>query len=142
MKSMFNIAQQCPYQSGPAVYSARAFLALISDSNVYDDNLVCLQYGFYKTLENSNIQAGRIPVYLEIKPNPSSQNITVSLINSKDGIQNVILFDVNGKIVFEQEVKTNSKSLVLDIQLLRDGFYFVRVANENGNYNAKLVISN
>jgi Secretion system C-terminal sorting domain len=138
---IYDLAHQCPYQFGPAVYSARAFLALITDSNIYDDNLVCLQYGFFRTFESSNGQLDKNPAYLQIKPNPASQNVTVSLINSKDGIQNVILYDVKGKIVLEQNVKSNVKALFLNTQHLPDGFYFVRVSSENEIFNSKLVIT-
>lgn len=105
------------------------------------DNQVCLQYGFFRTFDNSNGQLDNIPASLQIKPNPASQNVTVSLINSKDGIQNVILYDVNGKIVLEQNVKSNVKTLFLNTQHLPDGFYFVRVSSENEIFNSKLVIT-
>ena len=105
------------------------------------DNQVCLQYGFFRTFDNSNGQLDNIPASLQIKPNPASQNVTVSLINSNEGIQTVNIFDVSGKIVFEQNVESEVKSLFVNTLNLPDGFYFVHVSSKNQIFYGKLVIT-
>jgi hypothetical protein len=72
-----------------------------------------------------------------IAPNPTKNNITVS---SKNNIQSIQLFDVQGRIL--QTVLENKNSTTLDISNKSDGIYFLKVTTEVGSSVEKLVKEN
>ena len=71
---MFNIAQQCPYAGGPAVYIARGLLRVVNDSIEYFDDVVCLQYGIFRTA-NISVQSGEPTI--KLIPNPAANTLVM-----------------------------------------------------------------
>jgi len=73
-------------------------------------------------------------------PNPASQFINISLNNTSEIIDNVIIYDVLGKII--KEVKSiSSNSATIDTSSLSKGVYLLEITTENGlKQNKKLVI--
>ena len=72
-----------------------------------------------------------------IAPNPTNNSVTIT---SKNKIQSIQLFDVQGRIL--QTVLENKKITTLDISNKSDGIYFLKVTTEVGSSVEKLVKEN
>jgi len=72
---------------------------------------------------------------ITIFPNPTDGKIK---INSPSGeqIQDVLIVDITGKLVFQQ----NSPRQTLDLSDLKKGVYFIRINTSKNNYIEKLLI--
>ena len=65
--------------------------------------------------------------FLNIYPNPSNDNITISS-PSLTGITQLSIFNVSGKKIIDRQLTVNENRI--DISTLPRGVYFVRVQNE------------
>ena len=65
---------------------------------------------------------------ITISPNPTHDNITVHFENITD-IKNVVLTDVQGKIIFQSKLPNNN--LQIDLQNNSKGIYMLSVTNKN-----------
>ncbi len=74
---------------------------------------------------------------ITVAPNPAKNVITIT---SKNKIQTMQLFDVQGRIL--QTVSENKKITTLDISNKSDGIYFLKVTTEVGSSVEKLVKEN
>ena len=131
------LAHECPYQFGPAVYGARALLSLIKDSIIYEDYLSCLPYGFFR--HGIQTQFESIPK-LELKPNPTKESVTITLLNSNGGIHKIAVFDLSGKVVLVENLQNNLSSHLLDVENLVDGIYTLKISDIESVYVAKLIV--
>jgi uncharacterized repeat protein (TIGR01451 family) len=91
---------------------------------------------FTAALNNQAFDGTNFTLY----PNPASQFINISLNNTSEIIDNVIIYDVLGKII--KEVKSiASNSTTIDTSSLSKGIYLLEITTENGlKQNKKLVI--
>jgi hypothetical protein len=91
---------------------------------------------FTAALNNQAFDGTNFTLY----PNPASQFINISLNNTSEIIDNVIIYDVLGKII--KEVKSiSSNSATIDTSSLSKGVYLLEITTENGlKQNKKLVI--
>ena len=84
-----------------------------------------------KSFSNNNIQ----PV--SIFPNPFTNHI---LINYKiDEKVNFKVFDVNGKLIYNDNLIFNSDRKEVDLSAFSKGFYFVTIKSKNLTFNTKLI---
>lgn len=123
------IANQCPLDGGDAVYVARSIMEELNGISVYDDYNLCKSEE-----EKSKLSTERQP-NLDLFPNPSSQNVTIT---SELPIKRIQVIDNAGKIVLLQEV--NEKQVKLKIIDLNPGLYIVHVTHENGTTQSKKMI--
>jgi hypothetical protein len=74
---------------------------------------------------------------LSIYPIPTNGPFTVSM-NSPEKTFSIIIYDVVGKIVYEEkDLPTNQK---IDVKSLEKGLYFYKVVCAKSNYNGKIII--
>jgi hypothetical protein len=73
-----------------------------------------------------------------VYPNPTKDIVTIS--NSKQLIQSVQLFDVNGKLLVSQFV--NQNLVDLNLSAMSSGIYFVKIMTENQSVQNVKVIKN
>jgi hypothetical protein len=66
--------------------------------------------------------------YISIYPNPSMGSFTIQAYNPINNFTKVIISDISGKKVFEQDVQVGLKSIAVNHNL-KTGIYFVRVAS-------------
>jgi hypothetical protein len=69
-----------------------------------------------------------------IKPNPTTETATISIITERSSMLNVELYDINGKrldILFNGEALAGETKLLLDGSRLSAGSYFVRIQYGN-----------
>ncbi len=77
-----------------------------------------------------------------IFPNPSSGELKVSFDHSSNESIPLQIFDVTGKIIFQQALHftTGSTTASLDMSSLSNGFYFLKLPAETGVAVQKLII--
>ena len=73
---------------------------------------------------------------IQIYPNPFTDEIKFNL-SGYQGEINISLFDINGRIVYNDFSKTNDKSLHLGF--LKSGVYFLQLTSQNSTYINKIV---
>ena len=92
------------------------------------------QTPFFKTLKsysNNKIE------FVSIFPNPFTSYIS---INYKiDERLNFKLFDVNGKLIYNDDLIFNSNRKEINLSTLSRGFYFVTIKSKNSTFNTKLI---
>lgn len=75
-----------------------------------------------------------------LNPNPASDVINIQFINPVL-IQNYVLTDALGQLVFSDQVNKQTSRLVLDLPELNSGIYFLTLKTEN-NYISKKIFIN
>ncbi|MBL7922500.1 MAG: T9SS type A sorting domain-containing protein [Bacteroidia bacterium] len=79
-----------------------------------------------------------------IYPNPSDGklNLKIRTFSGSEPIH-IIIYDALGKIVFEKIIQIEDGKYDYDfITLLKDGVYTIRLYNNSGTYNNKIIINN
>lgn len=76
-----------------------------------------------------NVDSGGANV-LNVFPNPTKQDIQISIKNHQ--IQEIMLLDVSGKILFQKSFPQGVSQTSLDVQLVNNGCYFLVAKMENG----------
>ena len=76
---------------------------------------------------------------LSIFPNPSSNTITISNIDEQFLNSTIKIYDVQGKIVFDDLITEKSVYHKMDISELNDGLYFVRVISSNNTFKGSFL---
>jgi hypothetical protein len=153
------LCYQCPFTDGSVVYEARALYNQLNETIVnYNDNN-CGQLGFSIGRTNgSNGNEGEnlgleqelishekamkqkfatLPYY-ELFPNPAQDEVNIYSINTT-GSLDVIIQDVNGKIVMQKKVLADVNGASLKLDLL-NGIYFVNLIDGVGNKTIKKLI--
>jgi hypothetical protein len=81
---------------------------------------------------------------IKIYPNPTSQNITVSIDFKNHSNLELAIYDVVGKNVYEYQAKNQYfhglQNFDFNLNNLKKGLYFVEVKTINGKTSTKLLI--
>ncbi|QNL20562.1 T9SS type A sorting domain-containing protein [Hyphobacterium sp. CCMP332] len=126
------------------------------DQNVQDpqilDKCQCYSYGDFspfkraytvETQEEGIDEEVEKPIDLasmNVYPNPSNNNITISLSNKEAKISELRLMDFFGtSFITDQNLAGDH---MIDISRLRNGVYFLNVIDDNGNRYLKQIIKN
>ncbi len=73
-------------------------------------------------------------------PNPSSDEVFISLTTSDDTIHSQInIYDLSGRLVLNQTINTPLNNHKLNIRSLKLGVYFVQLVTKNSKYTQKLI---
>ena len=89
--------------------------------------------GLNKPIENRDIV---------IYPNPATSTIVVKYLKPFDGLWDIYISDINGKIVksFSIPVKSYNRILNISISDLTPGFYFIIISGSgNGTFSSKFI---
>lgn len=134
-----NIAEQCPFSGGVAVYMARNFVALFNDSIDYDDTNNCLQQGYYRlALTDSNVVNAFDIILI---PNPADETTKVLLNKKYEGVCKVMILDSYSKNVYKHEFDCNKQQLSISTKKFSQGVYYVRITVNDITKNLKLIIA-
>jgi len=91
---------------------------------------------FVATLTNPDFTLENLVIY----PNPTSNQVVISVQNSTDTIETIRLMDVLGKVVLQKEVFQNQATL--DLSKLSKGVYMVEIKTENQFTVVKKLVKN
>ncbi len=80
---------------------------------------------------------------LEVYPNPTTNKVHINLNVNEAGAYTIQLMDIDGRVLWKSEVKTNDNTLVKEIQLTDylDGIYFLQATGHGQTYRQKLLIN-
>ena len=133
---LLEIANQCPYYGGEAVYRARAILELVNDSLIYNDDMNCLPYGIYREgkgiVEDSNSK-------ITVKPNPANSYIKVKVNCRENEMYDVEIINAIGQKVLNTTLQCNKENNI-SISYLQQGIYTVTVKTNTKVQSFKLSI--
>jgi len=136
---LLSIAHQCPYAGGPAVERARAFVALVNDSLEYFDDDICLQVGIYRETEELLFD-NPINKFVEIVPNPTTDQFEVRLKSESIGICQIIIRNSLNKVTYTGNFECNDKIFLIEAHNWPSGIYFVWVMIDNSFVETKKLV--
>ncbi|MBK6274444.1 MAG: T9SS type A sorting domain-containing protein [Saprospirales bacterium] len=80
--------------------------------------------------------------FLSIYPNPNNGNFTIDFSSKGNYPITISLFDVTGKIVYQQTILHNDKSLIsINEEILASGLYNIQISSANDVWNKKVLIT-
>tara|TARA_A100001234_G_C12603312_1_gene376015 strand:+ start:202 stop:693 length:492 start_codon:yes stop_codon:yes gene_type:complete len=111
-----------------------------SATGVFNKNGIILRQGFqqpFLLIKKINLlQKNELDVL--VFPNPFKSEINVKLIELPIGTVQLIIYDVNGKVVKQIDYKAK-RDIIIPLQNLTNGNYILNINNSNKNYNATLI---
>lgn len=135
---LIGIAEQCPYTSGNAVFSARVLLSQI-DTVLYTNECESVGFNSNKSQllsdnKDYNITSDKYKIY----PNPSNNIINIELFNVNENIVAFELYDILGKKIYSS-VLTEIKNKI-DITSLKQGVYHYKIDIDNSTFSGKIIV--
>lgn len=76
---------------------------------------------------------------VSITPNPAENTLK---IDANTTISQIVIYNELGQLVLSKKLNSTSAKTELNIAVLREGIYFVKITDENGNSTVKKVIKN
>ncbi len=145
------LANECPYIGGTAVYKARTLNAMYSPASMFDDIKLCNNVGVYKTnntsgntkgifdAENSYLKSllpnSKIPILstnkFNIYPNPASTQITIAYEMKYNEAGLVIIYDIVGRERMKIDLKASVNKIILNVTNLERGIYTYKYISNN-----------
>jgi hypothetical protein len=142
--ALLTLSNGCPDRDGLAVYQARVLYNSIHQHYThFEDN--CTMPSGARMGNSEDHQSTSAPSYdnlISIYPNPNTGNATINLIDAGIMTMQLKVYDVNGRLVFEDRVEDMAgKNYELNVEL-KSGMYFVEVVDitTDAHYKQKLVI--
>jgi len=113
---------------GPAVYKARAMLALFNDTIVFYDDSLCTEQGYAYRLSqdpaDSTVENEKCIVY----PNPSKSAFTVFTgTQSIDEIKVLTVYNTLGQAILSQSATGNRIVVDFQAKALAQGIYTLQI---------------
>ncbi len=120
-----DIANQCPYRGGDAVYDARTLYHLRDSKVEFNDSLLCIGKIITKSIKLQNITS------LKLSPNPAFDLVKVQFVALESNAK-LFLSDVSGKLLYSSDLDSNATEQVIDLQQFNTGVYFISLLNSKG----------
>lgn len=138
--TLSGLAQQCPYEYGPAVYHARAYLKACGDTTEYVNSCeILLSATSNAKLVNINNAVSELPI--SVYPNPAKDklNITSTLLVGTTGEVNI--YDEVGNKVLTVNFTEGKNSMEVNLSNIAAGVYYYKILVEKQMVKSdKLVI--
>ncbi|MGB1003292.1 MAG: S8/S53 family peptidase [Salibacteraceae bacterium] len=117
-----------------------AFALLAAESKLLLDQVADSAYYRYNgNLPNSVSELKDISNKVAMYPNPSSNKVTVALDDLNNAHDwHISMFDVTGKMVY-QRLNIQENKILLDLNILKPGLYFVDIQTSFGSSKRKLI---
>ncbi len=120
-----NIAYQCPFKGGKAVYDARGIVWKYNPGAKFSDELLCNNGAYFKEANNREEKINND--FISLAPNPAANKITLSYNLSGYKVCKLKIIDITGRII--KIVRLNNKQQKTEIVLAEfsEGIYSMRV---------------
>lgn len=121
----------------PTVASATKYVKIIGNGQASSTWNTITEIEFYKTMPlavNDQILANEITVY----PNPTNAILNIKIGNTS--INQIQLYNLNGKKVLEAKVQNKKSEINMDVSKLAKGTYFVVISDSNNSKTSKTII--
>jgi nitrous oxidase accessory protein NosD len=132
-----NIAFQCPWRGGDAVFYARSLYALLEPDALYDDALLCSSTGQSRALipQDLTVVAG-----FELYPNPAGDYIIIRTSGIEDSARaSVVLYDLMGREILHTAVVGNS-DFVLNTEQVHTGLFWAMLFVDGQRVDVRKVV--
>lgn len=90
---------------------------------------------FINALNNTSFDNQNLVLY----PNPATNNVQISLVNTFENIDTIVLYDMLGKAIKTVPVQSN-ENVTLDVSNLSKGVYLVEITTENNLKTVKKLV--
>ncbi len=135
------IAHQCPYAGGQAVDKARVYVAMVNDSEEFNDDDICLQSGIYRMANDSVVNTITEKQEVQLIPNPANDFITIKHSGIKEGVCMVSIQNALSQTVILQSFNCKKQEHKIDVSKLSPGVYSVKIDFEKSKSTIiKLII--
>ncbi|MBK9726819.1 MAG: M36 family metallopeptidase [Saprospiraceae bacterium] len=84
----------------------------------------------------------KLPIKLQLAPNPAFDFTELYIQGFEKTSKEVMMFDLNGRLVFRVRISANQNNLGLDLERLKvyNGLYLIRVSDGNNQKTEQLII--
>ncbi|MEI7595238.1 MAG: T9SS type A sorting domain-containing protein [Bacteroidota bacterium] len=136
-QTLIDLAMQCPFEYGAAVYEARALLFANGDATTYQNPCEAVEFNSQLKTMNKGINIAPIQQEAEaafavnIYPNPASDILNIDFDERPSEEITVIIFDINAKEVMQQSLGSSENSNILDISGLTSGMYHICIRSNS-----------
>lgn len=88
------------------------------------------------TFSNDEFELSGISVY----PNPASDIININLGENSNELEQIVLYDLNGRLLFASKLNNNDIEQHIDVSNLNSGVYLLEVKTQTTQLKTKLII--
>lgn len=134
------IADQCPLEGGNAVFRARAMLALLGASAVYDDSLNCEAVSEFHVPNPEIVAAAFTHQPVKVWPNPAGDVLYVRAPGEENAV--AILYNSTGQPVLKTHLAKGEATHKINVQAIPVGLYWVQIRSEHRLiFTAKIIVA-
>ena len=133
-----NIALQCPYTGGEAVYRARVLHTALTGFTTYNDSINCAVQGINWRQGNSSKAEKFLSV--SVVPNPTSGKAAFIFTSSIESIATIEIFNTLGQKVSSFNLPSNTETFDFNTQSLSKGMYYYKVSELNISLSGKFIV--
>jgi hypothetical protein len=127
--NMLQVALQCPYMGGDAVFSARAWYNQKTNrNNYYPDNCSAFSQNRIQAYNNNEPIKS---ILLNVYPNPTNGDLNLQYDLGDRTNALFEIFDLGGKVILAKTLSGAQGQTFVDISELGSGLYYYRVKENN-----------
>jgi hypothetical protein len=143
-----NLAQECPYVAGNAVYKARSMYVAVDPLAYFDDLVICNNVGVYKggnslfdaenaALDSMSAQDGLQLIYalegdrITLYPNPANDQVTVSYKLNALSTGTLQILDIHGRVLQTITLSPTKTKFSFSVRELPNAVYTYRFLVNN-----------
>jgi hypothetical protein len=86
-------------------------------------------------------ESSKVASSIKVFPSPASSELNIAIENINQLPAELTIFDILGKEVFSQSIKSKNFSDKISIGQLNNGIYFMSIANANSSQIIKFVVN-
>ena len=133
-----NIAYQCPYTGGEAVYRARVLHTALTGLTDFNDSTACTNQGINwrkgNTLTPENILS------VSLVPNPTNGKASFVFSEKTESNCSITIFNLLGQKVNTYSLFENTESFDFDTQTFSKGMYYYKVSGLSTSLSGKFIV--
>jgi hypothetical protein len=130
VQDLYALANTCPLTGGDGVYLARSLYADQDPEATFDDDLLCASVDERQPQIENTLSPSAVSMY----PNPGTGVFRIQGLMAEPA--EVLVFDAQGRMVKQVTIDEPE----LDLSVLPEGAYTVRLVQKGGIFNTKVVI--
>lgn len=137
---LFDLAYQCPYVYGEAVYGARALMSQYDNDLIYYLNICEIDFS-QRSVEDHTTEKQNTDASLKFYPNPTNNLLTFEIIDiiSPEKYTLIEIFNVEGMKLFSKTFSDQS-ICTIDVSFLNNGVYSCHIQNGTNNFKDSFII--
>ena len=136
---LLNLAYQCPYVHGEAVYGARAMMSQYDTDLIYFLHICEIDFSQRALMDSSEQKQPKESII--VYPNPATNILFFEFVNFERIEGNVVIeiFSMEGSRIFSKSFPSE-KQLKIDISSFSDGVYSYNIQTQIENFSGRIII--